>query len=259
MSAQASDYLENKLLDHVLGVAAYTQPTNLYVGLFTTNPADDASGTEVSGGSYARVAHNVWAAASSRASSNTGQITFPTSTGSWGTVSHFGVFDASSGGNLLFYGALNSPVAVASGRQFRIASGDLDVSFDSGGFTTYLANKLLDHVLKTASYAQPTVYVGLYTTATGDGGTGTECTGTAYAREAHSSWNAASGGVTSNNGVISFTAAGAGDWGTLTHWAILDDPSAGNMLIHAALDDPVAPASGEVVEVADTALDVTLT
>ena len=154
---------------------------------------------------------------------------------------------------------MSASESITSGKQYRIASGDLDVSFDAGGFTTYLANELLDHVLKVGAYTPPSIYVGLYTTATADAGTGTECAGTSYARVAASSWNAASGGVASNDGAITFAAAGAGDWGTLTHFALLDASSSGNMLIHAALDSSLAPGSGNVVEFADTALDVTLT
>ena len=77
MAGSFSDYLENALLDHVLGTTSYSQPT-IYVALYTTAPTDAGGGTEVSGGSYARVAVSAWDAASSGASENTNDVTFAT-------------------------------------------------------------------------------------------------------------------------------------------------------------------------------------
>lgn len=128
--AAMSDYLENKLIDHVLRATAYTAPVTTYVGLFTANPSDTGGGTEVIGGSYARVAvtsgTTAWAgtqsAGSTTASSGTGgttsnnaSITFPSPTANWGTVTGMGVFDASTLGNLLFYSALTVNKTVNNG------------------------------------------------------------------------------------------------------------------------------------------------
>jgi hypothetical protein len=126
MSAM-SDYLENEILDHILGTGAYTMPTTVYVGLSTGSFNDDNSGTELSGSGYARqaIAFN---AASSGTADNSGAVDFPAATGSWGTVSHFGLFDASTGGNLLIHGALTASKAVATGDILRIAAGDMDIT-----------------------------------------------------------------------------------------------------------------------------------
>lgn len=138
--AALSDFLENKIIDWLLraqaiGItgataAAGTGPTTVYVGLLTAAPSDSGGGTEVSGGSYARVSVTsgltAWAgtqaAASTTASSGTGgttsnnaAITFPAPTANWGVCSHFGCYDASSGGNLLFWGALTTSKTVNSG------------------------------------------------------------------------------------------------------------------------------------------------
>lgn len=141
MGAKA-DYLENKLLDFFLRGQAYTPPATVYVALFTASPSDSGGGTEVSGGSYARVAVSCslanWAgtqaAGSTTASSgtggttsNNGTITFPAPTASWGSVTAFGAFDASTGGNLLFYAALATPKT--------INSGDAAPSFAPGALT----------------------------------------------------------------------------------------------------------------------------
>lgn len=129
-SAQSlTDYAENKLIDHIFRGISFTAPSVLAVGLFTSACSDSAPGTEVSGGSYARAVLNPsdsnWKSTqgtTSGASSGTGgqtknavQIDFPAPTGNWGSVSHFGIFDASSGGNMLICQALSSAKTVNNG------------------------------------------------------------------------------------------------------------------------------------------------
>lgn len=118
MSA-ASDYLENKILDHIVGGGDYTRPANLYFAFFTVAPTDAGGGTEVSGNGYARVAmtnnSTNFPAASGGSKTNGVAIVFPTATGNWGTITHYGVFDAASGGNLLFHGALSASKLVENG------------------------------------------------------------------------------------------------------------------------------------------------
>jgi len=126
MSAM-SDYLENKILDHVLGTTAYTAPTTVYVGLATASFADDNSGTELTGNNYSRVSATFDAAASGT-TDNSAAIEFAAATGSWGDVSHFGLFDASSGGNLLIHGAFTTSKTIASGDVLKISAGDLDIT-----------------------------------------------------------------------------------------------------------------------------------
>ena len=122
-----SDYLENEILDHILSVGAYTMPTNVYVGLSTGSFGDDNSGTELTGNNYARKVAS-FGAASSGASSNDAAIEFAAATGSWGSVSHFGIFDASSSGNLLIHGAFTTAKTIASGDILKIPTGDLDIT-----------------------------------------------------------------------------------------------------------------------------------
>ena len=123
-----SNYLENKILLHVLSNTAYTSPTTVYLGLHTADPTDAGTGTEVSGGSYAR--QSFASTVSGNAASNTSAIEFPTATASWGTVGWVAVWDNLTGGNLLFHGALTSSKAIASGDVFRIPAGDLDITLD---------------------------------------------------------------------------------------------------------------------------------
>jgi hypothetical protein len=129
MSAM-SDYLENKFLDHFTGTASTSAPAAVYLALFTSNPADDASGTEVStsGTAYVRKAITFGSASSGSISSNA-DVTFDQATGGgFGTVSHFGIFDASSAGNLLFYGAFTSSKTIEAGDVFKVSSGDLTIT-----------------------------------------------------------------------------------------------------------------------------------
>lgn len=131
--AALSDYLENALIEHLFRNTNYTRPANIYVALYTAAPNDAGGGTEVSGGSYARQAiatgaSSGWDAASGGATANTATVTFPTATANWGTVTHVGLFDAVTGGNLLMHGALSASQAVNNGNIFRFNAGDLDIS-----------------------------------------------------------------------------------------------------------------------------------
>lgn len=127
-----SNFLENKILDHTLrgSSGAYTAPTTIYIGLFTAAPTDANSGTEVSGGSYARQAITFGTAASSGAISNTATVTFPTATGNWGTITHIGLYDALTTGNLLYHGAVTVSKTITTGDTFSIAVGNLTITLD---------------------------------------------------------------------------------------------------------------------------------
>lgn len=146
--AAMSDYLENQLVDHILRGQTFssTSPANLYVALYTAAPSDAGGGTEVTIGSnnYARVAVSralaSWAgtqsAGSTVASSGTGgvtsnnsAVTFPTPSGSWGTVTHFAILDAATAGNLLFHGALTVQQTINTGNTVSFAAGQLQITF----------------------------------------------------------------------------------------------------------------------------------
>lgn len=126
MSAM-SDYLENEILDHILSVGSYTMPSAVYVGLSTGSFGDDNSGTELSGSNYSRVAAT-FSAAASGTTSNSAAIEFAAATGSWGSISHFGVFDAAASGNLLIHGAFSSAKTIENGDVLKISTGDLDIT-----------------------------------------------------------------------------------------------------------------------------------
>ena len=127
--AEMSDYLEVKLLNLTLNGTAFTAVNNPYVSLHTANPTYAGTGTEVSGGSYA------WTASSFATASGTSglvasdaDITFPTATGTWGVVGWIGLWDASTGGNMLYHTALDATKTVDAGDIFKITTGNLTVA-----------------------------------------------------------------------------------------------------------------------------------
>lgn len=128
-----SAYLEQALLNHVLRNTTYTSPTTVYVALFTSNPDEDASGTEVSGGSYARESVAFDAPVDQSPGYrcvNSALISFTTPTGSWGTVTHWAIFDAVSSGNMLYYGAFDTSRSIAASDDVEIAAGTLKIKED---------------------------------------------------------------------------------------------------------------------------------
>ena len=125
--AEFSNYLENAFINAALRGTNFTAPTTVYVSLYTTDPTDADTGTEVSGGSYARTAVT-FGAPSNGVTTNSADVTFPTATASWGTVSHIGVHDASTSGNLLFHTPLDTAKTIDSGDIFKIETGNLTVT-----------------------------------------------------------------------------------------------------------------------------------
>ena len=125
--AEMSNYLENALINVTLRATAYTAPTTVYVGLYTTDPTDANSGTEVSGGSYARTAVT-FGAPSNGVSTNSAAVEFPQASGSWGTVGWIGILDASTSGNLLYHTPLDVSKSISSGDIFKISIGSLSVT-----------------------------------------------------------------------------------------------------------------------------------
>ena len=130
-----TDFLENELLDHILGPGAYAAPATVYLGLSTTTPTDAGGNfTEPVGFAYARVAvtNNPanWPAAVAGSKQNGTTITFAEATGSWGTITHFGIFDAISGGNMLMKGALTTPKLIETGDVAQFNPSTITVTLD---------------------------------------------------------------------------------------------------------------------------------
>lgn len=125
--SEMSNYLENALINGTLRATTYTAPTTVYLALYTSDPTDADTGTEVSGGSYARQSIT-FGAPSNGVTTNSADITFPTATGSWGTVGWVGIRDASTAGNLLYHSPLDASKTIGSGDIFKISAGNLSVT-----------------------------------------------------------------------------------------------------------------------------------
>ena len=124
-----SNTFETHVLNYVFTTTSVTRPTAWYVWLFTADPTDTGSGaTEISGNSYTRKAATF--TVSGNAATTSGAIEFTAATGSWGTISHIGIFDASSSGNLIAHSALSVSKAIGTGDVFRIPAGDIDITLD---------------------------------------------------------------------------------------------------------------------------------
>ncbi|MHA1215906.1 MAG: phage tail fiber protein [Candidatus Thorarchaeota archaeon] len=232
MAGKASDYLENELIDHLVGNGSWSPPASYYIALSKADPTDDGSGLDEPTGDYARksTAPGDWNTASSRSITNANDIVFAEATSDWAPVgdeiTHFAIMDASTGGNMLFYGEFTASRTITTGDTFVIPSGSLEISVDSGGWSDYLSNELLDHVFGKSTFTPPSnLYVALSLADPTDDGSGLEYpVGDSYSHVSTSSadWDTASGGITYNANDITFTTA-TGNWGTITHAATFDE------------------------------------
>jgi hypothetical protein len=125
--AEISNYLENALVNATLRNTSYTSPAAPFLALYTSDPTDADSGTECSGTSYARQSIT-FGAPSNGVTTNSAAIEFPQAGGAWGTITHIGIRDASTAGNLLFHSALDASKTIATGDVFRVAIGSLSVT-----------------------------------------------------------------------------------------------------------------------------------
>lgn len=256
-----TDYAELELLDHIFETGAYTPAATVYIGLLTSDPGETGSvAGEVSGNNYARQAIT-FSAASGRSIVQNGQIDFPECTpAGWGTITHFGIFDADTGGNMLAYGALTVSIVTVAGNIPFIPDLGTEISINSGGASDYLADILLDFMFRNQAFAQPNIHVALCDADPTDAGTGSTISepGGNYARVDFADWTAAAAGALSNNTDIDFPTPSV-DWPTVTHSAILDAATLGNLLIYATANPNQAPKVGDPVKFPAGDYDVTLT
>ena len=125
--AEISNYLENALINATLRNTSYTSPTTTYLALYTSDPTDADTGTEVTGGSYVRQSIT-FSSPSNGVTSNSSAIEFPQATADWGTITYVGIRDAVTSGNLLYHTALDASKVINNGDIFKITSGNLSVT-----------------------------------------------------------------------------------------------------------------------------------
>jgi len=219
-----STYLANELLDHVFN-AAYIPAATIYLGLSTANPGDaGATLAEPSGNGYARQSIT-FGAAVNRQVVQTASIAFPQATGAWGTITHWAVFDAASGGNMLAYGELAIGKVIVSGNTLAVPANQVYVGFlFESEISTTLAHNLLNLAFRNVAYAKPSTYVGVATATLSNSTTGstvTEPSGGSYARVQVNinggtapTWTLAASRALSNTAAVDMPVASA-TWGTV--------------------------------------------
>jgi hypothetical protein len=266
-----SNYAENALLNHMTTNSAYTPVATLYLALATADPTDAATGASMSevanSGSYARTAITFGAAASRRVTQS-GAVTFPAATGSWGTITHWAIVDSSThgAGNVLAYGALGTSKSVVSGNTPNVPTTDVYVEITaSNGISNYAANGFLDRMFRNQAFTVSANHVALCTAAPTDSSTGTtivEPSGNNYARKeinenggASPAWGTVASGAVANGAAVTFNTP-SGSWGTITHMAICDAATVGNLLYYGDVTDQ-AVASGDAPSFPTGDLDIT--
>jgi hypothetical protein len=261
-----SDFSELELLDHVFN-AAYSPAATIYIGLSTADPGDDAAGlSEPVGNGYARESI-AFSAAASRAVVQNGVITFTEATGSWGTISHWALFDAITAGNMLAHGAFAAAKAIVSGNTASIADTEINVTFSAAEISDSLTIDLLDLMFRNQAYAVPDTFIALCTATISDNDTGstiTEPAGGSYARKevdvnggTPPTWDVAAAGLVDNGEAITFVTATA-SWGTIVAVAICSAVTAGDLLFYdnAMADQAVGNGDTATFPIGD--LDITM-
>jgi hypothetical protein len=263
-----SDYLENKLLDHLVKATSYSVPATLYVGLFTADPGESGVTGEltIGTGAYARavVTNNnvnfpLCPIGSAPVKTNGAVIQFPTATTNWGTLTHWAIYDASSAGNMIAHGAFTRSYSAVIGDAPKIAVGAFSLSFSkssAGGLTEYAQRALLDMVFGSTTFTTAAaVYVGV--------GTGLsveaiiEWTESSYSRQSIE-FGSASGGVSTNSNLETFTSNVIDGAVSLTHFGLWDDPSAGNLLVVGPVTTSRAVGLGDTATFPASSFTLTL-
>lgn len=251
---EATTYLSNKILDHVNNIATFTQPSGLYLGLISAVTDGDAGTvTELAvANGYAREVIS-FSAPAAKAMDNDVAIEFACITTDWSTVTHFGVWDASTGGNLLWWGTMTN-FTLEVGKTYTVAVDGVSVGL-ANKFTTYLSHAMLTHIDNGTAYTAPTSNnLALFSTATDDSGGGTELTGNNYSRQ-DCDFGTAAAEVASNATQIQFSATPSA-WTGATYAAIYDQTT--NMLFHTSIGETWTVNGGETLTIAVGDLDLSL-
>ena len=235
-----SPWVGNILVNYFLRNTDYNPASgNIYVGLFTVTPSDTRTGTEVSGGGYAR--QEITFDISGGSAVSNAKVTFPEATTDWGRIIGVALFDSVTSGNMLFWGNMYNSLTVNDGEIYSINSGELYIELEgasSGGWGIDAAGSALNLILDNGGFGgtpPANVYMALGTSLTVDSVYGfsswSEVSAGSYSRKAIT-WNAPSEGVTSNTSEIVFYASPIPEeWGRITHIVIYDNSSGGNTLM----------------------------
>jgi hypothetical protein len=265
-----SPWLGNQLINHLLRDTGYTPSSSVWAGLFTVTPSDTRTGTEVSGGGYARqeiTSSNIGVTGGSAV--NTAIIEFPEATADWGVIVGVAIFNAATSGSILFWGRIDNQLTIYEGEVYSINIGELIIELNggfSGGWGDGMPYEMLDFVLKNGTYVSPgsSVYMALgknlvydsdYTFLSWD-----ELTSMTYSRKNITAWNTPANGITSNTNEVVFQAPPIADeWGRITHVVIFDNSAGGNALLWGKLKTPIWIIAGDGLKFAAGDIDIAIT
>lgn len=241
-----SNYTETAVINNFFKGSAYTPSANTYLALYTSNPTEADVGSEISitGTGYARQAIT-WGSPTTDsgypAIKNSGDLNFPAATIDWGLVTHFGIRDGSTGGNLLAYGPVEVSANITAGNEYSILSNNLIIRLPGSYYSTYLAQAILSLLFKATAKTPTTTYAALYLSTPGATDSGSEASTGAYARQAIT-WGAVAQDTESraeikNSAQITFPVATAA-YGPVTHIAVKDALTSGNLLCYIESNKP---------------------
>jgi hypothetical protein len=257
-----SDYLEQQFMKHVLNGIPYTPPTSTWICLYTSNPGEEDSGTEVSGGGYLpiEVPRGGWETPSSSATQNLNAINFPEATDDWGTIRYIGIKDAQFSGSLLIYSEIKNPKRIDEGDQYGIQVGGLDLIMMSHA-SHYLGNAFLDHVLNGVTFDTPgsSIYLALYNIPNGPTDSGTEVSTSSYSRVNYSNWSSPLEGVCWNLSDITFENTSASvSWGEIQGIGLKDAETGGNLLFYGTFTVPKTVGPEDNFKMNDTKFKISI-
>ena len=240
-----------------------TLPTDWHIGI--ASAAGESSATELAGTGYARVAvtrslanwsgtqgdgTTLASSGTTHRSTNNVAIDFGTAGADWGDANYLVLYDAATGGNRWAYIPIAPPFTITNGLPVSFAAGTVEFILGLNALSDYLANKIIDLLLRAQAYTRPsTIYGALYSDDPTSADAGTEASGGGYARLAIAmtagNWDIVSGEV--RNAAPQAYPVPTGDWGSglpLTHEGFRDAASLGNLLFYGALDNPLSVRAG---------------
>lgn len=275
MAGSFSDYTEKKVLDHLLKTTAWSpNPTSLWIALGDTGADDTGLTNEFTvANNYARKEITVsefGTVASSRSIANDAIIQFNTASGAWGTPSNWGIFDASTAGNMIAWGTITGAGAIGDGDTPSFAVGEVQIDFNAGasgvGWSDTVAEAMLDHIFFGAEHTPATnLYVGFATGADfTDAGaiTNEDSGGGGYARVICNAWDGATGespALADNTNAINFTVSGSWDASVVNIFIANHSSNSTNAeLLFFGKVTSFSAVNGDTVQILAGELDITL-
>jgi len=262
-----TNYLENKLINHLLLNVDYTPPASVWLALYTASPSDTGGGTEViSVGNYARqrITFNV----SANIATNSSIIYFPEATTNWGTIVAASIMDAVTNGNMLFWGEITNHTEINTGENYTINPSALNVELrggDKGGWGDDVPERILKYVLTGVNFNPGGIYIALGNNLSegidNSFVSWTETNGTGYSRKkisGSSLYSPISGSTTNLSDVVFSAPPISANWGLITHVVIFDASSSGNALMWGKLQSPIYITAGDGLKFEAGNIDITL-